>query len=102
MCTFVGGYYGYQLRSSGRCPNNTEIKSISECTRAAQFLILYDQSVSSDNLYKAPYDPPGCYYEGGSLKFNNYGGNYGYCSSDDKCLCKVPQSTTTTTTGTFG
>ena len=31
--------------------------------------------------------PTGCYYEGGSLKFNN-NGNFGKCTSQDNCLCK--------------
>ena len=43
------------------------------------------------------YDPPYCYFEGGSLKFN-YGTNYGSCTSYDKCLCKA-SSTSVVFTG---
>lgn len=35
------------------------------------------------------YDPPGCYYEGGVLKFNS-GQNYGSCSPTDVCVCALP------------
>ena len=34
------------------------------------------------------YDPPYCYYEGGSLKFNEFGTNIGPCTAIDKCLCR--------------
>ena len=94
----------YVLRTSGRCPSGAEIRSKSGCSAAATYLNLGDQWASYDyQNTRASYDPPFCYYEGGSLKFNDYGSNSntGYCSSYDTCLCKVPQTTTTTTTGTF-
>ena len=110
-----GGRTRYVIRMSGRCEYGTEIGSASGCSAAAKYLNLYDQSVSLDYQYRASHDPSGCYYEGGSLKFNNYGGNYGYCTSYDKCLCKYADGTNitattasssfgafeTTTTGTF-
>ena len=33
-------------------------------------------------------DPPFCYFEEGSLKFNKLGTNTGPCTADDKCLCR--------------
>ena len=33
------------------------------------------------------YDPPFCYFEGGSLKFNSLGTNTGPCTASDNCLC---------------
>ena len=98
MCACVGGTR-YVIRTSGRCEYGTQIRSSSECSAAAKHLNLYDQSVSLDYQYRASHDPSGCYYEGGSLKFNNYGGNYGYCSSYDKCVCKYYPKFTTS--GTF-
>ena len=102
LCTFVGGTR-YVLRTSGRCPSGTEIRSISECSAAATYLNLGDQWASYDNQYRVSYDPPYCYYEGGSLKFNDYGRNTGTCSSSDRCLCAVVSESTlqsSTTTGT--
>ena len=95
-----GGGTRYVIRTSGRCASSTQIRSSSECSAAAKYLNLYDQSVTLDYQYRASHDPNGCYYENGYLKFNNYGGNYGYCTSYDKCLCKYGDETTTTITTT--
>merc|ERR1712159_404185 len=87
---------GYQLLSNGRCPPGREVKSLSECSTAAKYLNLYDQSASSDNQpHGVSYDPPFCYYEGNQLKFNG-GRNTGSCDSYDRCLCKASATTTTT------
>ena len=90
MCIFADGNH-YETRTSGRCANGTEIRSASECTAAGRYFGL-TQSASPDNQYKAYNDPPFCYYEGGTLKFNKYGSNTGYCRSDDICLCAKPGS----------
>ena len=70
---------------------------MTECADAAKFLGLSDTSVSDDYQNGVSYDPPYCYFEGGSLKFNQ-GNNYGSCSSSDMCLCKSTLTATTTTT----
>ena len=46
-----------------------------------------DTSAQSDRQHRKSYDPIGCYYESGALKFNN-NGNTGQCSRSDACLCK--------------
>ena len=53
-------------------------------------LNLTGTTAEDDNQYGAPLDPAGCYFEGGKLKMNVKGGNTGYCSSRDKCLCQGP------------
>ena len=62
---------------------------MSECETAARDLGLSDTTVIKDEHSSGVgYDPPYCYYEGGSLKYNP-GVNTGGCSSGDKCICKV-------------
>ena len=34
------------------------------------------------------YAPPFCYFEGESLKFNNWGTNTGPCTTSDQCICR--------------
>ena len=46
-----------------------------------------DTRASSDRQSRVNYDPIGCYYESGMLKFNN-NGNTGVCSRSDACLCR--------------
>ena len=74
------------------------ITTTSECEAAAQSLGLSDTSaipspvISSDSVG----DPPYCYIENESLKFNGDGTNKGECGDaylgmhmyHDKCLCK--------------
>ena len=69
------------------------ILSASECEFAAQYLNLSDTTVKDDSANPNPtYDPPFCYFEGGSLKFND-GSNTGSCgvgsgSRFDQCICR--------------
>ena len=71
------------------------IGTIDECNRAA---ITIGWTMRSGGQYTAqddgqssvPYDPLGCYFESGSLKFNN-NGNSGQCTSRDKCICRHGQ-----------
>ena len=64
------------------------IKSESRCEAAARVLGLSDNTAVDDGQNNGvPYDPPFCYFEGGSLMFNN-GANTGSCSLDDYCLCE--------------
>ena len=80
----------------------------SECEAAAQDLGLPDTSATPSPVtqYDSWGDPPYCYIEDGSLKFNSDGSNTGLCGDaynndpqyHDKCLCKSPLTTTTTTT----
>lgn len=77
----------YVLKKSGEC---TRITTEAECTIAAKALGLRDTSVTDDKQRGVNYDPPYCYLEGGSLKFNK-GKNYGPCTNADQCLCKNEQ-----------
>ena len=64
------------------------IRSASECESAANELGMSDITVVDDGQNSGTYDPPFCYFEGGSLKFNNLGTNTGPCTSNDQCLCR--------------
>eukprot|EP00931_Biecheleriopsis_adriatica_P065562 TRINITY_DN4006_c0_g1_i1.p1 TRINITY_DN4006_c0_g1~~TRINITY_DN4006_c0_g1_i1.p1 ORF type:complete len:433 (-),score=64.76 TRINITY_DN4006_c0_g1_i1:77-1315(-) len=75
----------YELVVSGLCTHY--VTSPEDCEEAAQQLWFDDTSVSDDGQSGKPWDPPGCYYEGGSLKFNSDGSNTGKCHHYDKCLC---------------
>ena len=64
------------------------IKTPSECEAAARQLGLPDTSVTDDGQNGFGQDPPYCYFESGSLKFNYGGTNTGLCgSNNDKCIC---------------
>ena len=78
----------FSLRKSGRCAPGTWITSYAQCNAASRELQLPDPIVQNDNQPKGvSYDPKGCYYEGGVLKFNTGNRNTGACSSSDNCLC---------------
>ena len=64
------------------------VKSASECESVAHELGLLDVTVEDDGQSGVDYDPPYCYFEGGSLKFNEFGTNKGPCTADDQCLCR--------------
>ena len=65
-----------------------DIKTTSECEAAALELRLPDTSVTDDGQNGFGQDPPYCYFENGSLKFNYGGTNTGLCgSNNDKCIC---------------
>ena len=64
------------------------VRSSSECQSAAHKLGLTGVMVDDDRQMGAKYDPPFCYFEGGSLKFNKLGTNTGPCSTEDTCLCR--------------
>ena len=64
------------------------VMSFSECEVAAQELGLPDITVEDDDQNGVDYDPPFCYFERGSLKFNNLGTNTGPCTTADQCLCR--------------
>ena len=80
-------YSIYRIVTDGICPANLQIKSLSECSVAAQYLSLSDTSAVSDGQTGVSHDPAYCYYEGGELKYNG-GTNYGPCTNSDQCLCK--------------
>ena len=70
------------------------IKTASECELAAQNLGLSDTTAYLNNGGQST-DPPYCYEEGGSLKFDGAGTNSGQCGyvtsnpqHFDRCLCK--------------
>jgi len=75
------------MQMFGHCTN--DITSINECSAAARALKLRDTTASDDRQSGVYYDPPYCYYEGGSLKFNSNGKNTGLCRTSDQCLCSL-------------
>jgi len=79
----------YLLAQSGTCarPGYSPITDTSMCASAAQYLGLSDTTVNDDGQSGVTYDPPYCYFEKNSLKFNSNGLNKGSCTSYDKCLC---------------
>ncbi len=78
------------LVRSGRCQDvGRDITSLAACSAAASILSLGDTSASDDGQSGVSYDPPYCYFEGGSLKLNSDGSNYGSCSTSDECLCDL-------------
>ena len=67
------------------------IKSSEECKAAAQYLRLSDGRLLADgkNEERPHNDPPYCYFEETTLKFNSDGTNTGLCGEKkDICLCK--------------
>lgn len=82
----LGSTSEYLHKTSGTCL--FYIQSIEDCTAAAAALpTIPSTSAINDNQGSVSYDPKGCYYEGGTLKFNAAMGNYGQCTSVDQCLC---------------
>merc|ERR1711907_385576 len=80
----------FYLIESGNGDDCMRIKSELECKAAAEQLNLADITVQDDRQshpHGKPYDPPYCYLEAGSLKFNPDGANSGPCHSWDKCIC---------------
>merc|ERR1712194_500501 len=72
----------FEVDSSGDpCPR---ITSISECSDAASELGLSDITASDDGQSGSRWDPPYCYFEDSSLKYNS-GSNTGSCHAHDKC-----------------
>ena len=62
---------------------------MSECSAAAAALGLSDTTAASDGQPNGVgYDPPYCYFESNSLKFNA-GANTGSCTSIDQCVCST-------------
>ena len=76
----------YTTMTSGSTSTCLRITSLSECSVAAAAVGLSDTSAVDDDQNAVSYDPPYCYFEGGSLKFNN-GTNTGPCKSSDTCVC---------------
>eukprot|EP00937_MAST-01D_sp_MAST-1D-sp2_P002663 g2663.t1 len=74
-----------ELKTSGSCGGD-EIKTLAQCSAAAARLGLSDTTAADDNQARVNYDPPGCYFESGVLKFDS-DGNTGSCSSSDQCVC---------------
>ena len=79
----------FHLLQSGNCPN--PVRTEVECGRAAAMLGMADITATDDRQDAASYDPAWCYYESGSLKFND-GSNTGPCTNYDTCLCRGPDS----------
>jgi len=83
----------YVLQESGTCASLITTKA--DCEEAAAVLGLSDKTVTDDGQHGGVvYDPKGCYFEQGSLKYNTYHKNTGGCNSIDKCLCRVPMVST--------
>ena len=64
------------------------VRSATECESAANKLGLSDVTVVHDGQIDVDFDPPFCYFEGGFLKFNNFGTNTGPCTTTDHCVCR--------------
>ena len=64
------------------------VRTSSECESAAQLLNLTDITVVDDLQNGAPHDPPFCYFEAETLKFNKLGTNTGPCTTSDLCICR--------------
>ena len=89
---------GYILVDKENTITCNYITTSSECEAAARELGLSDTSATPSPITSLDNwaDPPYCYIEGGSLKFNGDGTNTGACGFDggwgavylDKCLCK--------------
>ena len=82
----------YTGLTRGSCGSDYAITTLSQCGTAAQRLNKLDTTASDDGQTSVSYDPPYCYYEGGSLKLNSYGMNYGSCTVFDECLCTKPST----------
>ena len=86
----------YHTRSTGTCA--VQVTTREDCAFAAYTLNLRDSSgnpawVPSDDLQSnIAFDPPFCYFESNTLKFNVDGSNSGVCTNDDICLCSGEQS----------
>ena len=76
----------YKLVTSGS--PNCNLSSLAECSAAATALGLSDTTASDDNQSGVSHDPPYCYVEGGTLKYNSNGLNTGDCSSSENCICR--------------
>ena len=72
-------------QATGSCAWN--ITSPAECSEQAQLMGFHDVTATDDGQTSVSFDPPWCYYEDGSLKFNA-GSNTGICTLGDICLCK--------------
>ena len=70
------------------------IKTFSECEAAAKQLGLSDTTATDDGQNGFDRDPPYCYFESDSLKFNYGGTNTGLCGSNNYLNLKEDFSTT--------
>ena len=79
------------------------VRSSSECESAAHELGLFASPVQfaafDDGQDGVSYDPPFCYFEDATLKFNYLGTNTGPCTTIDKCLCRHNDFCAKTTCG---
>ena len=82
----------FELRNFGSCVQY--ITSIDECNEAAKrSSSVADITAEDDKQFKAPTDPPGCYFKDGQLKMNLDGLNTGPCSPLATCFCALPTGT---------
>ena len=101
---------GYILVDTPNTVTCDFITTSSECEAAAQDLGLPDTSATPSPVRDTDSwgDPPYCYIEDDSLKFNSDGSNTGKCGDaynndpqyHDKCLCKSTSTMVTTTSQT--
>ena len=88
-CRICGGAYKAVITETEECAS---VHSLEECEKAAHAMRLGDTTATIDTQAAAS-DPPYCYFEGGSLKFNAAASNTGTCTSFDMCLCRVEVDT---------
>ena len=80
----------YELVTSGRCA--APVASLTACNHAALEVGLATAAspryaIDDGQPNGVTFDPPFCYYEANTLKFNTRGSNTGTCSIYDQCLC---------------
>ena len=101
-CICAAAGHGHILVTSGQsceAAGADTIRSLSDCSAAASaiFSAAVDDG-QSGFTWQSGYDPRGCYFEGGEIKFNQAGTNTGWCGrNSDSCICLVPGASTTTT-----
>jgi hypothetical protein len=93
--TGVASFTEYEALDTGKCPQ--PIRTKKECQEAAiglQYklgITIVGVSAIEDYQDTRSTDPPFCYYEDNTLKFNSNGGNTGDCSATDRCFCIKPK-----------
>ena len=79
----------YKKMTNGSTSTCPRVTSLAECSAAAAAMGLWDISATADGQHGVSHDPPYCYAESGSLKFNLDGSSTGSCTSTDTCVCKA-------------
>ena len=99
----VGAETVFKERTGGYCTDESGwawVGSEAECEEGARALGWGDTTATDDNQASGEeYDPPGCYFEGNSLKMNPSQKNTGACTTSDICMCTLTAPACTNTDG---